>query len=119
MCLYHSCVGIAHDHRTDDGVDEYMSDHSVSRIETYGHSAVRSGTLNGTIMSKIRNKKIVDLLGALLKIDENERMKIDDVIKHEWFAAYYKKEQKRIHRRSKSQTIKYLESMKNMEEIEY
>merc|ERR1711971_500325 len=103
MILYHATYGVAHQHNENEEID------SDAEIETYGHSAVRSGALNVTIMSKIRNKKIVDLMAALLKIDETERLCIADVLKHEWFAALYAKE-KHILRRTSIQKQRYLES---------
>ena len=104
MCLYHCCVGIAHEHKEEvDDDDDIASD---VEIETNGHSAVRKGQLNEVIKSKIRNKKIENLLSALLKMDEKERFEIADVLRHEWFTGYYAKNEKRIHKRSKSQKIK-------------
>merc|ERR1712228_236377 len=112
MCLYHCCVGIAHDY-DDENINEDIE------IETNGHSAVRSGTLNDVIKSKVSNKKIINLLTELLKIDETERYQIDDVLKHEWFATYFAKNKKQIHKRSKSQKIKYLKQLDEMKEFPF
>lgn len=65
-------------------------------------------------LDKYFNKKILSLIKGMLTINESKRLNALQVLKCEWFSAYYKRYSQRIERKSHSQKLQLQKQQEKM-----